>query len=361
MGMHTLVCHNNLQHNIYAMLQLDCKKNCGQGMLRVTTNAIFELSLTLNNEGFSELLDRMGACSLPYSDEDKSYSDQSLADKGIVVRYRDSKYKKKVFFTVNTGALLDGREPGADKLVNKTRKYVRKYFGSEFDVDDFVLSDASFTSDIKVGNHNSVFNYLKVLHRIGKVKGFSPVSFDFLESTDCFCLSGNSNGIDFLLYDLEGLVTSQLESTDIGHNEFHNVKAQTDGIIRAEVRLTKPKMVRSYSDASCVPDQLMELWENRQQIFLDTFTRVIPLGNFYKKDKAIEIIQREVEDSVMRRKMLRLVELIPEKKSLWLAQKVMQCRDIDKLMRTFAKIELSPVTLSKRHDVKHLKSLYSYL
>ena len=58
--------------------------------------------------------------------------------------------------------------------------------------------------------------------------------------------------------------------------------------------------------------------------------------------------------------MLRLLSLIPEKKSLHLAQKAMDCRDVDKVMETFIKISLSPITISKRHEVKHLNNLYSY-
>lgn len=73
------------------------------------------------------------------------------------------------------------------------------------------------------------------------------------------------------------------------------------------------------------------------------------------------IVRKEVEDSVMKRKMLRLLALIPEKKSLYLAQKAMNCRNTEKVMVAFAKINLSPVTISKQHDMKHLKSLYEYL
>ena len=67
------------------------------------------------------------------------------------------------------------------------------------------------------------------------------------------------------------------------------------------------------------------------------------------------------EDTIMRRRMLRLLVLIPEKKSLHLAQKAMNCRNIEKIMDSFAKINLSPVTISKRHDVKYLECLYAYL
>ena len=64
---------------------------------------------------------------------------------------------------------------------------------------------------------------------------------------------------------------------------------------------------------------------------------------------------KEVTDTVLRRKMLRLLTLIPEKKSLYLAQMAMSCRNIEKVMDMFAKINVSPVTISKRHEIKYLK------
>lgn len=93
---------------------------------------------------------------------------------------------------------------------------------------------------------------------------------------------------------------------------------------------------------------------------MNTFIRIVPFGDFHKKDAAVEIVRSKVKDSTMRRKMLRLLALVPEKKSLHLAQKTMNCRDVEKVMEAFTKINLSPVTISKRHEVKHLDNLYSY-
>ena len=59
--------------------------------------------------------------------------------------------------------------------------------------------------------------------------------------------------------------------------------------------------------------------------------------------------------------MLRLITLIPEKKSLLLAQKALNYRRIDDIMKAFEKINLSPITISKRQDVKYLENLYFYL
>ena len=77
-------------------------------------------------------------------------------------------------------------------------------------------------------------------------------------------------------------------------------------------------------------------------------------------DTAVEIVRSEVQDSTMRRKMLRLLALIPEKKSLHLAQKEMNCREVEKVMEAFTKIHLSPVTIAKRHEIKYLENIYSH-
>ena len=119
--------------------------------------------------------------------------------------------------------------------------------------------------------------------------------------------------------------------------------------------------MRAYTYENNTSKQLAVLLENSQNIFLATFARVVPFGCFYKKYTAIEIIQRNVKNMAIRRRMLQLVTLIPEKKSLLLAQKALNYRRIDDVMETFAKINVSPITISNRHDVKHLKSLYFYL
>ena len=94
---------------------------------------------------------------------------------------------------------------------------------------------------------------------------------------------------------------------------------------------------------------------------MNTFVQIVPYGDFYKKKDADDIVRQKVSDLPLRRKMLRLIGLIPEKKSLLLAQKAMSYREPNKLLITFADIGVSPITISKRMDVKYLPSLYSYL
>ena len=216
------------------------------------------------------------------------------------------------------------------------------------------------TLDINVGSRTNVSDYLKVLQRIGKVKGFSPVEYECFDSKASFCLSGKSNDTDFLLYDLEAATVGQLRNADAGRKQLQAASMQTKGILRAEVKLTKPKAVREYVDATDVASQITKVMKNSTEIFMDTFARIIPFGDFHKMDAAVEIVRSEVKDITIRRKMLRLLALIPDKKSLHLAQKAMNCRDVEKVMETFARIDLSPVTISKRHEAKHLENLYSF-
>lgn len=323
-------------------------------------NQIFELSMIMDKEKFKKVLRNKSNVS-EYGENEEEYIDKSLESDGLVFIYRNSQYKKKIKIIANPILLIGRNKFDPDKLIRKLDKYISRYFDSRYQLDDFTLSGMTLAVDINVHNQDNVSDYLEILHRIGKVKGFSPIYNECLDDNTSFCLDGNSNGIQFLIYDLENLLKTQLRATNIGRKKLEVIAAETQGILRAEVRLAKPKAIRNYTDATDISGQITELVKDCQDIFMDTFTHVIPFGDYYKKDKAVEIIRGSVKDSIIRRKMLQLLALIPEKKSLQLAQKAMNCRNIEKVMETFAKINLSPVTISKRQDTRYLESLYAYL
>lgn len=241
---------------------------------------------------------------------------------------------------------MAGDGADAEKVSRKPNKRISEYFGGEYGINDFQLTGVYLSADIDVGSRKNVRSYLKVLKRVGKVKGFSPTVFERLKGTESFCLSGNSNGIDILLYDPK----------EVGIN-----CGKPKGILRAEVRLTKTKAIQSYVDKASMSEQIVQLIKCGKGIFMDTFARVVPFGEFCKKDKAVEIIRREIDSPSMQKNMIRLVELIPEKKPVLLAQKALGSRDIEKVADAFAKINLSPVTIGKRQETERLRSLYELL
>ena len=321
-------------------------------------NQIFELSMVLDHERFHKVFKHVHSS---IEKKEEEYVDRSLEEKGITVIYRDSQYKKKIKLIVNIGNLLGNGEHDPDKIARKLNKRIGEYFCFKYKLDDFFISEMRLVTDINVGTRDKVVAYLKVLRRIGRAKGFSPVSYECFENIDCFCLEGNSNGIGFMIYDMEGLYRKQFNDGDIGRKRLKELIKESEGILRTEVRLTKIKAVRAYADEDDIFRQIINLLEKRQDIFLEVFVRIVPFGDFYKKSKAEEIIRQKIKDDRLRRRMLRLVALIPEKKSLYLAQKAMNCRSMRKVLEGFAKINLSPVTISKRQDIKYLKNLYAYI
>lgn len=324
-------------------------------------NQIFELVMVADSDKFHKIIDKVVNREGCLEETEDGYIDQSLTSKGILVKFRDSQYKKKVKLVVDPRLVLNHDTPDVDRFIRKLDKHIGEYFVYKYRLDDFSLSGMILSADINVGGRDDVSAYLKVLQRIGRIKGFSISDYDCFGKDQSFCLKGNSNGIEFLIYDLERTLTEQLRDTDTNRKKLKSMMKGSKGILRAEVRLSKSKAIRAYTKTTNISGQIKELSENFRDIFLDIFTWVIPFGDFHKKDKAVEIIQRDIKKNVTRRKMLRLLELIPEKRSLYLAQKAINCRDIEEVMDSFAKINLSPVTLSKRQEKKHLKCIYDYL
>jgi hypothetical protein len=228
-----------------------------------------------------------------------------MLSKGITVTYHDKQYKKKVLLSVNSTAVLDGDESNksnSDKLVRKLEKRVGDYFNSKYALDDFALSKMCLVTDIDVRSREKTADYIKVLKRVGRVKGFSPLNSEYSDEIS-FCLEGNSNATEFWIYDLERLLMEQSSEIESDGRELKKLAKKCEGLLRAEVKLTKPKAVREYTDETITSAQIADLSGKGQKIFLDTFTRVVPFGGFYKKERAI---RERVSDMKIRRRMLRL-------------------------------------------------------
>lgn len=323
-------------------------------------NILLELTMVLESKKFHKILSWTDGRADYLIEKGNEIIDQYLTEKGITVIYRDSQYKKKVKLVINPKLLIKSDVDDTEVLVKKMEKCITEYFNFKYRIDDFTLSGMILSADIDVGDQVNVLAYLKVLQRIGKVKGFSPVNYDCFRDNTSFCLEGNSNGIKFMIYDLESLLVDQMEKAGAKRKKVNSMSADVEGILRAEVHLEKSKAIRNITKETDIERQIEVLSERRKDIFMNIFTQVIPYGDFYKKEKAAEIVRQEINSDVVKRKMLRLLALIPEKRSLYLAQKAMNCRNIEKVMDAFAKINVSPVTISKRHNVIYLKDIYTY-
>jgi hypothetical protein len=308
------------------------------------------------------------------------HRDYALYSDGITVEYHDDNdYTKKIKFIVNPSRILGGddlniwkpKKAAIKKLLNKLDSIITDYFNLEIELDDFELYRVDFTVNIDVGSRANVTEYIKVLHKLGRVKGFSSKynkndynnTTDMIDKTLSFDLTGNSNDIDFSVYDKEAEIEQKLDNAKKGYiKSFHNERQKdAKGLLRAEVRVKKPKALRKYTDSESIAEQIRDLALNSREIFMETFLRIVPYGNFVKLKDAERIVAENIGKKRLKEKMLLLLRLITEKKSLYLALKEMNDRNIDRVISEFNKLELCPVTISKRQNVKYLKNLYEYL
>lgn len=171
-------------------------------------------------------------------------------------------------------------------------------------------------------------------------------------------MEGNTNGIGFTVYDKEA---------DLKKKGKNNKAKKASGILRVEVRLKKRKAIRKASEVftdGCTlttKEQIMLMAKKSSEIFKDSFVAIVPYGNFYQLKDAEDLVNSSDLKKHQKEKMLRLLRLIPEKKSLYLALKELNVRNTDNVLNWFAKLNVSPITISKRENIHFLENLYNYL
>ena len=91
------------------------------------------------------------------------------------------------------------------------------------------------------------------------------------------------------------------------------------------------------------------------------FIYIIPYGHFHTLKNAEKIVSNSNFSNPKKKKMLRLLRLISEKKSLYLAVKELNTRNISEVIKCFEKLDLSPITISKHKKISSLPNLYDYI
>ena len=296
----------------------------------------FELSLYIESEG-------------------KRCKNKSEISKGIEVKEFDNKHGRLIRLKVNPSKLLKGDDSklwkpnhkNVEKLIDKLRRHIAEFFDNEFELDYFDLTRIDFTVDFPIGSKKRVAAYIQILHNFGKVSGFKMK----------YNQHDYENDIDIdSSYDL-------IKSDGTGFTFYDKWKQcgldQTEGILRAEVRLTKKKAIKKHTDETTVSEQIRDLSNRSKHIFLKIFSKVIFPGMYCTMKRASEIINRDVSKVKQQGRMLHLLKLT-KKMSLNEAKAKMKDKNFDRVMRKFAEIGLSPVTIRKRYGISELKSLYDY-
>ena len=224
--------------------------------------------------------------------------------KGIEFAESGNSYAKTVRLKINPSKLLGGddlelwetSDENIDRLIGKLEKLIHTHFNSK--LNDFTLSRCDFTVNIDVESPKRVSAYIKVLHNSGKVTGFSP-KFDSQDYDSGRINKDNSfdlvhkDGVEFTAYDK--------------WNQTNRKKGK--GVLRAEVRLKKRKAIHKYTKETDTAGQIKELSRQCEKIFMKTFQRIVPPGNYYTMKEAVKRVAVGVSKQKQRDKMLKIHEL----------------------------------------------------
>ena len=339
----------------------------------------FELTLETTTKDFNYLLSSAYKMAKKYKHR-VGYStrhtsndvrvDDCLASHGITVEYHNCDYRKMVKFRVNPSEVLGGNDlqlwipdkRNINAMIELLDNHISSYFHDSHKLNELMLTRVEFTANLDVGKEN-VPAYINLMHKIGKVKKYSNKysKFDYasdrIDKEHSFDLEGNTNGIAFTVYDKEA---------DLKKKGKESKAKRAKGILRIEVRLKKRKAVQQalhkYTDDSDITTkkQIKLMAKNSREIFLNTFVDIVPCGDFYRLKDAERLVNESDCKKNQKEKMLRLLRLIPEKKSLYLAMKELNVRSANEVLMWFARLNVSPITISKRSDAKFLKNLYSF-
>jgi len=346
-----------------------------------------ELSCDLSKQGYEELLSRayenaIGShriidCKEKSGDYFTVKSDQALSSDGITVEYCEGYLMRRIRLVVNPSKVLGGddipklwktTDRNIKKLIRELKTHIKNYFDSEYKLSDFALTRVDLTANIDVGNKENVSRYIKILHCMGKVKGFTPKykkNNKRIVRSRSFDLVKKSSYIEFSAYDKAAAIKDKMEK--MGEFNCEEMEARlkaAKGILRLEIRFLKIEV-----NEGSITDNIKLAAKISRKKFMEYFQKIIPHGDYYDKKKSLALIENNIVEKIPNKrerdttlgKMKSLLMLIPKKKSLHLAQQDLAYRDMNRIMTAFAELNVSPVTIPKSMKLKKLASLYSYL
>jgi len=296
--------------------------------------------------------------------------DEGLRPYGIKIEYCDYVYTKSVKLRVNPSKLLGGDdvvelwEPddyNIAELIEVLDNHISDYFGYTYGLSAFRLNRVDFTANVNVSEEN-VPEYIKVLHKQGRVMMFSPkhkkpqYASGEIDKNLSFGLKGKTNGTSFSAYDKAGSLQKEPDRAVLAN-----------GILRLEWsllnRVAIERILARYANLKglTIEEEIEIMASKSKDIFMEKFSALVPRGDYYRLENAENLVIASGLKNNQKKKMLRLLNLIPIKKSLYLALRELNVRNSNEILELFAKINVSPVTISKRQTTDYLESLYNYL
>lgn len=192
-------------------------------------------------------------------------------------------------------------------------------------------------------------------------KGYKIIGLDneAFDSSKGFTARNQNYGMEISFYDKQ----KQLEQRKYENSET------AAGILRIELRLTRPKSVLEHTPGCSDNKQRIEhcIRFSRQEI-LSIVRQLVPDGNYYTMKKAQKIITKSVTNKKLRERMITMLWLARKYSSIRLAKKEMfkaypkmKHEYFNMMMEEFSNIEVNVITLRKNFNAQYISSIFLYL
>ena len=299
--------------------------------------------------------------------KDNDWFIEMFKGKGIRVVMRETKISGYIIFIISLNDLMGTEDklslidPNHLQNVLTIADEMLSVLGAEYSVNSLELSRVDYCINVDVGSGESVSAYIKLLYLSDMKKGYKIIGMDneAFDSSKGFTARNQNYGMEISFYDKQ----KQLEQRKYENSET------AAGILRIELRLTRPKSVLEHTPGCSDNKQRIEhcIRFSRQEI-LSIVRQLVPDGDYYTMKKAQKIITKSVINKKLRERMITMLRLARKYGSIRLAKKEMfkaypkmKHEYFNMMMEEFERIGVNPVILGKEFGICYLISLFQYL
>lgn len=285
---------------------------------------------------------------------------------GIEVFLNEEKYRWYIAVKLSLNSILGGknsielvRHEDIPPAYYEADRKLTDWLGEEYSLRLFELWRVDFCVNLYVDSPENVAAYIGLMYKTQKKKSFKVCGLGNkkIDKSRSYTARRDSD-TEIAIYD------KQKALIDWGDDEAE----QAVGILRIELRLLNRSTVDLYAPVGNNVDRIVHCARISRNVITDFMEGFCMNADYYKLDKAEQLIDEMVASRKMRERMKLMIKRTAElhgiknaKKSLTGNNKVMSHIYYNKMMEEFVSIGVNVVTLAKNGGIGYMPSLFRYI
>lgn len=284
---------------------------------------------------------------------------------GIRTVIMDNPFRPYIAFQISLNTLLNGEYVDlityqeASLAIQYSEIMITEWLGEKYIFNELYLCRVDLCVNVDVGSPENVTQYIRQLYKTNMRRSFKirGLKNPDINKNAGFTATNEDEGLELAAYNKKHQLEAEL---GIPAQEHEN-------ILRIEFRLKKESTIDKFTNNSYSNDEkIIDLIQRSKNIMLAALPMLLPDGDYYKLNNAIDIVHDRIKSYRLRDCMELILRLTADKHGLKSARKAMRKAGvagnlISDAIAAFNDIGVNPVTLKKNAKVKFLPSLYKYL